>query len=179
MTWLEHMIPFFFCFFPQFFFHSFSLSLSQWFSLALDLVLCLTVLKQSRVDVCAEDRMVSWVQVTCLWCVTSYNPNNESIIVNYTCLDPSAISSPLCFAVWLESPLLFQPPPPLPALRSLPVYSFSFILSLVFLLLPLLLSVALSFSLFLLFLLPLSSSHPHPFPFLSVLVHRVSWWSFV
>lgn len=178
MTWLEHTIPFFFCFFPH---SSFTPSACPWVSdlaWALDLVLCLTV-KQSRVDVCAEDRMVSWVQVTCLWCMTSYNPNNESIIVNYTCLDPTAISSPLCFAVWLESPLLFQPPPPLPSHRSLPVYSFSVIISLVFLLLPLLLSVALSFSLFLLFLFSLSSSHPHPFPFHSVLVHRVSWWSFV
>ncbi len=68
--------------------------------------------------------MVSWVWVTCCWCMTSYNPNNESIRVNYTCLGPTAISSPLSFPVWLESlslpfPVSSSTTPPLPLPSSI------------------------------------------------------------
>lgn len=60
----------------------------------------------------------SWVWVTCLWRMTSYNPNNESIGVNYTCLGHTAISSPRSFPVWLESLSLPFPVSSSPVLLS-------------------------------------------------------------
>lgn len=140
----------------------------------LNLMVSLTFVKQNRQYVCTEDGTVSWVWVTCLWFMTSDNPNNESISVNYKCLGPTVISSPLSFPVLLPSsslpfsiPSSSSHPPP----SIIQLFVFPPLLPLLF--------IYTSFFLFSLLLLLCLLLTPHPSHFLAVLVIRVSWWSFV
>lgn len=160
MTWLRHMI-----FFHSLFFFAASYPSSAHRSVSQSV--CPTLLKQFRRLVCVEDSAVSWVWVTCRWCLNSYEPTNESIRVNYTCLGPTAIS-PLLFPVWLES-FLF---PVSTSIILSPLVPLSFHISPVNLLFFSFFSSHLPLPL----CLPLTTLHSLP---LSVLLLRVSWWSFV